>query len=187
MVTSAVAGEGKTSLSSHLAVSLARAGFRTLLIDGDLRRPRLHELFDLEDGPGLNEVLRGEAAAGDVVRPTSVAKLALVPAGAWDGGSTEALAQGGLEAVFAGLKEQYDFLVVDSSPVLPVVDSLLIGQHVDAAIFAILRDVSRAPAVYAAYERLGSCGIRVLGAVINGTREGIHGVPYQSVAAAAVD
>ena len=81
MVASALGGEGKTSLACHLATSLARAGRRILLIDGDLRRPSVHELFDLPQVPGLCEVLRGEAAVADVVRPALADGLWLVPAG----------------------------------------------------------------------------------------------------------
>src|SRR5262249_33084095 len=72
MVTSAHSGEGKTSLSTHLAASLAQVGYRTLFIDGDLRNPIAHRVFDLESAPGFCELLRGEAAAADLIRPTPV-------------------------------------------------------------------------------------------------------------------
>jgi capsular exopolysaccharide synthesis family protein len=184
MVTSALAGEGKTSLCSHLALSLARAGFRTLLIDGDLRRPMLHRLLGTKLSPGLNEVLRGQAEPPDVLQRTRVDNLALIPAGEWDTQTIEALAQGRFADCLAGVRQQYDFIVVDSSPILPVVDPLLLGQHVDAAILSVLRDVSRLPSVYAAYERTAAFGIRVLGAVASGFREGTHDITYQLAMAA---
>jgi capsular exopolysaccharide synthesis family protein len=179
MVTSALAGEGKTSLSSHLAISLARAGFNTLLIDGDLRRPAAHRLFEAEVKPGFNEVLRGEVDVAATIRPTHVRGLSLIPAGEWSAHSTSALAQEGVAALLARLRRDYAFIVVDSSPVLPVVDPLLLGQHADGVLFSILHDVSRLPSVYAAYERVASLGIRILGAVISGTREGIYDPRYQ--------
>jgi polysaccharide biosynthesis transport protein len=168
MVTSAGGGEGKTSLASQLAASLARAGRKTLLIDGDLRNPAAHRLFDVPLEPGLSEVLRGEAGVGDVVRPTPLSRLWLVPAGSWDSHAVQSLAQDGVRALLAGLKGQYEFLIVDSCPVLPVADSLLLGQHVDAVIFSVLRDVSRMPAVHAAHQRLTALGVRTLGAVLIG-------------------
>src|SRR5262249_30888475 len=99
MVTSALGGEGKTSLASHLATSLARAGCRTLLIDGDLRRPVVHRLFDVDGTPGLSEVLRGEAAVEDAVSPTPVDSLWILPAGAYDGQTLQVLARGGARPV----------------------------------------------------------------------------------------
>jgi succinoglycan biosynthesis transport protein ExoP len=172
MITSAVSGEGKTSLASQLAASLARAWRKTLFIDGDLRNPAAHRLFDLSLEPGFSEVLRGEVNLADAVKPTALSRLWLLPAGHWDSHAVQALAQEGVKSVFDQLKEQYDFIIVDSCPVLPVADSLLLGQNVDAVIFSVLRDVSRAPSVYAAHQRLASLGIRTLGAVVIGAENG---------------
>jgi capsular exopolysaccharide synthesis family protein len=179
MVTSAVAGEGKTSLSCHLASSLARAGRKTLLIDGDLRRPSVHQLFDMPVEPGFSGVLRGDVDLSEVIRPTPAKNLWVVPAGQCDVHTLEALAQEALASVLARVKEQFDFILIDSSPVLPVADALIIGQHVDGVLFSLLRDVSRFPNVYAAYERLSSLGIRMLGAVVNGVRQDRYGYSYQ--------
>jgi capsular exopolysaccharide synthesis family protein len=178
MVTSAVSGEGKTSLASQLAASLARAWKNTLLVDGDLRHPASHALFDLPQEPGLSELLRGEAAPADAIRPTPLSRLWMIPAGHWDSHAIQALAQPSVKSLFTQLKEQYDFIIVDSCPVLPVTDSLLLGQHVDAVLFSILRDVSRTPAVHAAQQRLNQLGIRLLGAVVVGAREDSTGAGY---------
>jgi capsular exopolysaccharide synthesis family protein len=179
MVTSAGGGEGKTSLASQLAASLARSWRKTLLVDGDLRNPAAHKLFDVPLEPGLSEVLRGETSIGDLVRPTPLSRLWMVPAGHWDSHAVQALAQDGVRTTFAQLKSQYEFIVVDSCPVLPVADSLLLAQHVDAVILAVLRDVSRLPAVHATQQRLGALGVRVLGAVMIGARSDVSGVGYQ--------
>jgi len=178
MVTSAASGEGKTSVASHLAASLARAWRKTLLVDGDLRNPAAHKLFDLPLEPGLSEVLRGEVSFADAIRPTPLSRLWLVPAGNWDSHAVQALAQEGVKAQFAQLKQQYDFIIVDSCPVLPVADSLLLGQHVDAVMFSILRNVSRMPAVHAAQQRLTALGIRTLGAVVIGASGDGDSVSY---------
>ena len=179
MIASALSGEGKTSLASHLATSLARSGRRTLLIDGDLRRPSAHQLFDLPSGPGLSEVLRDELGIADAIRPTLANGLWLLPAGTSDSEAIQALAYKDLRAMFDQLKEAYDFIVVDSSPVLPVADALLIGQHVDAVLFSIMRDVSRIPKVHAACERMSSLGIRMLGAIVTGEQSDFYGNSYQ--------
>ena len=168
MVTSARPGEGKTSLSIQLAASLARAGRKTLFIDGDLRNPTANQVFNLGLGPGLAELLRGEADLAGVIQPTSVRGLWMIPAGRWTSQATEILSQEGFRGVADQLKTEFDFVVVDSSPLLAVVDSLLLGQQVDAVLFSILQEVSHAPSVYAAYQRLESLGARILGAVVNG-------------------
>jgi capsular exopolysaccharide synthesis family protein len=168
MVTSADSGEGKTSLASQLAASLARAWRKTLLIDGDMRHPATHQLFELPGEPGFSEVLRGEVQAADAIRATAFSRLWVLTAGTWDSHALQALAQEEVRTYFENLKQQYDFIIVDSPPVLPVADSLLLGQHTDGVLFSILRDVSRAPAVYAAQQKLQPLGIRILGAVMVG-------------------
>jgi succinoglycan biosynthesis transport protein ExoP len=179
MITSAVSGEGKTSLSGHLAASLARAGCRTLLIDGDLRNPALHDLFSQPRCPGLSELLRGEVELVDIIRTTPVPGLSLLTAGKCDDAALQALPQHGARLLIQQMKARYDIVLFDSAPVLPVADSLLIGQHVDAVLFSILRDVSCMPTVTAAYERLTLVGIRVIGAVVNGVRSpGSYGSSY---------
>ncbi|HLN27743.1 MAG TPA: polysaccharide biosynthesis tyrosine autokinase [Gemmataceae bacterium] len=178
MVTSAVAGEGKTSLSCHLATSLARGGRKTLLIDCDLRSPAAHRLFELSAVPGFSEVLRGEVNLTDVIHATPASNLWLIPAGRCDAQTLQSLAQDAIAPILEQLKQQYDFIVIDSSPVLPVVDALVIGQNVDVVIFSLLRDVSRIPNVYAAYQRLATLGIRMLGAVVNGVLKDAYGASY---------
>jgi capsular exopolysaccharide synthesis family protein len=168
MITSAVKGEGKTTLAGHLATSLARAGRRTVLVDCDLRNPAVHRLFDVPVDPGLSEVLLGQIATDDVVRPTVANGLWVVSAGGCDPQAVQAVASGGLGPIFDWLRQRFDFVIVDTAPVLPVADTLSVSDHVDATIFSVMRDVSRGPRVYAAYERLASLGVRVLGAVIAG-------------------
>jgi succinoglycan biosynthesis transport protein ExoP len=170
MVTSALGGEGKTSLASQLAASLARAWRKTLLIDGDLRKPSAHQLFGIAQEPGFSELLRNEVSVNDAVKPTSLGRLWLMPAGHFDSHAVQALAQDNVRALFDQLKEQYDFIIVDSCPILPVADALLLGQHVDGVIFSILRDVSRAPAVHAARQKINNLAIRTLGAVLIGAK-----------------
>jgi capsular exopolysaccharide synthesis family protein len=179
MVTSAMNGEGKTSLASQLAASLARAWRKTLLVDGDLRNSALHKLFGLPQEPGLSEVLRGEITPADTIRATSLSRLWLLPAGHWDSHAVQALAQDGVREMFNQLKHLYDFIIVDSCPVLPVADSLLLGQHVDAVIFSILRDVSRVPAIHAAQQRLNNLRVRILGAVVIGDQAHSGGEAYR--------
>jgi capsular exopolysaccharide synthesis family protein len=171
MITSALGGEGKTSLASHLAISLARAGLKTLLIDCDLRRPAMHRLFELPAGPGVTEVLGGGVPFEDAVQSVApLSGLGVLTAGGSGYEAAHLLAQPAAHDLFAWARKTFDFVVVDTAPVLPVADTLLIGQHVDVAIFSILREVSRLPGLQAAQERLSRVGIRLLGAVVTGVR-----------------
>jgi capsular exopolysaccharide synthesis family protein len=181
MITSALPGEGKTSLAGHLAASLARAGHRTLLLDSDLHNPSLHRLFDMSRGPGLSEILRGEMGLPGAIRETPISNLWLISAGQKDLVALQTLALDNIRHVFDQLRPQYEFILVDSCPVLPVADSLLVGQHVDAVIFSLLREISRLPRVYEAYQRLAMLGVRILGAVVNGVRQGKYGAGYGNV------
>jgi capsular exopolysaccharide synthesis family protein len=169
MVTSAVHGEGKTTLASQLAGSLARAGRKTLLIDCDLRRPALHQLFEVPQQPGFSEVLLREVHIAEATRATPIDNLWLIPAGDWDSEVMQALTKDrGVDELFDKLKGEYDFIILDSHPVLSASDSLVIGQHADAVLLSLLKDVSQAPRVYAAGQRMSSLGIRVLGSVVHG-------------------
>lgn len=123
--------------------------------------------------------MRGDVTAEEVTRPTTVDRLSMIPAGRWSSKASRALAQDGVAGrIIRQFREQYDFVIIDSSPVLPVVDPLLIGQLVDGTILSVLRDVSRMPNVYAAHQRLIAGGVRVLGAVVNGVRGEAYGAIY---------
>jgi succinoglycan biosynthesis transport protein ExoP len=178
MITSAVGGEGKTSLASYLATSLARSGLRTLLVDADLRSPAIHRLFDLPVAAGLSELLRGEVDLADVIGDTAIDDLKVLTAGRCDRQTIRILSQRSLGRVFGQLKAQFDFVIVDSSPILPVADASIIAQDVDAVLFSIFRDVSRKTKVSAALQRLQCLGVRVLGAVVTGTHGGLYGNDY---------
>jgi capsular exopolysaccharide synthesis family protein len=168
MITSAVAGEGKTLLACHLAGSLARAGYKTLLIDGDMRRPSVHNLFSINLAPGFGELLRGEATVAEALRPALVRGMSVLPAGHWDRRVMQALVNGRWKALREELQAGFDYVLVDSSPPLLVADSLLIGRHVDGVVISVLRNVSRVEFVAQARDRLTALGINVLGVVING-------------------
>jgi succinoglycan biosynthesis transport protein ExoP len=175
LITSAVGGEGKTTLAGQLASSLARAWRKTVLIDGDMRKPAAHLRFGLPLEPGLSEVLRGEVEIADALQPTSEGRLWVLPAGHWDAHAVGALAQDAPARLFGLLKEQYDFIVLDAPPVLPVADALLLSQHADAVLLAILGGTSRLSAVHAARQRLAALDVPLLGAVAIGL-EGDLGV-----------
>lgn len=185
MVSSAVAGEGKTTLTTQLAASLARAGHKVLLVDGDLRKPDAHRILGGTSEPGLSELLRGEVSIQQSVQRMPVANLWLLGAGRCEGRALQALAQGRLKEVIDELREMFEFIVFDSSPVLPIADAVQVGQHVDGVIFSVLRNVSRLPRVHAAAQRLTQIGVRVLGVVVLGAQAEVE--TYEGYSYAEVD
>jgi capsular exopolysaccharide synthesis family protein len=168
LVTSAATMEGRTTVASQLAASLARAGRRTLLVDGDLRRPALHALFDVPLEDGLCEVLRAEVDVADVIRPTHAEGLWVLTAGYCDIDAIHALATEQMQPVFDKLRGDYDFVIIDGAPVLGMSDALIFGQYSDGAILSVRRDHSQMPKINQAAELLRGVGIRIIGAVVNG-------------------
>ncbi|MBA3315021.1 MAG: AAA family ATPase [Planctomycetota bacterium] len=170
MISSAMPSEGKTTLSLHLATSLARSGRRVILVDADLRRPSLSQVYGAE-GPGVCEVIRGESTIDEVIVSGNIEGLSILPAGEFDEEVLERVALNGFGPALTELREQWDFVIIDSSPVLPICDGLLFATHVDGVIFAIRRDVSRRSLVAAALDRFRSVGKPVLGAVAIGLHD----------------
>ena len=168
LVTSPVAMEGSTTVAVNLARSFARAGRRTLLIDGDVRSPSIHKLLGLPQENGLCEVLRTEVDPADAVQPTQEEGLYFMPAGHCDADAIQLLATDQPQPIFEKLRSQFDYVVVDSAPALGLADSVCLGQHVDGAILAVLRDQSGLRETHKAVETLRGMGVEVIGSVVNG-------------------
>ena len=167
LVASASAGEGKTFLASNLAIALAQANYRVLLVDTDMRRPRVHRVFDQALEPGLSNLLEGAASFVDVLKPSSVRGLTIMSAGAPSSSAPELLGS----TVFSGLldvmREHYDYVVIDSPPVLGVTDATVVAGRVDRVLMVVGSGVTRAKAARLALEELQRAGGRVMGAVLN--------------------
>jgi capsular exopolysaccharide synthesis family protein len=173
-VTSAVSGEGKTSLSGHLAISLARAGFRTLLVDGDLRAPTAQRLFDLPLGPGLCELLEGRASIAEAVRPLGLPGLSVLTAGHWSAATHQALVGDRWRVAKEQLKAEFDYVVVDTSPLLLVSDSLLLAREADGVVVSILLGVSQVALTDEAVRRLRNVRANFTGVIANGVAHAAH-------------
>lgn len=173
LITSAAAGEGKTTLATQLAMSIARSMRRTVLVDFDLRRPALDGIFDLPPEPGVCEALCGQGNVLDMVRPTTTENLSVVTAGRWDRRVLASLSSGATAALLNQLRANFDFVILDSSPILPIADTRLVSQHVDTVILSVFRDVSQGARVLAAYEILDAFGVSTVEAVVTGEQQ--HG------------
>jgi polysaccharide biosynthesis transport protein len=177
LVTSALAGEGKTVTAVNTAAMLAQLGANVLLIDADMRRPRCHRVLDLDNNLGLTEVLTGVRDLHDLIRPTAVANLFLLSSGSVPPNATELVGSPKMHQVVTQLQQIYDYIVIDSPPVMPVSDALLLATIVDGVL--LVTNASRTPKqqVRAARARLEYARAKIFGTVLN--RIKIHHSEYQ--------
>ena len=168
-ITSAASHEGKTSVASQLAISLARAsGKPTLLIDGDMRSPDVHRVFGIDRGPGLAEVLSQQCRLGDAVVKTSNPNVYLLPAGRLKVSPHRLLGNGAWKAVLEQLPTGFRYVVIDTPPVLAASEALVLAKSADASLLCVMRDVSRTDQVRKASDMLHMAGGRPVGTVLNG-------------------
>ncbi len=176
LITSALMAEGKTESTVRLAIAFARLGRRVLIIDGDLRRPRIHKVFGLERGPGLAEALEGEPLL-NVVQKTSVDDIDIVPAGLDSIGYVERLANPEMRQVLKKAMEEYDLVLLDSSPTALTADAAMLSKLTDGVVFISQESAGSRRVVQQAILDLESAGARIVGAIINAI-ESKHGTPY---------
>lgn len=163
-VTSAVPGEGKTTTSASLALAIAQSGSNVICVDADLRRPRVDEVFGIEGTVGLTDVLLGRAELDDVVQPWGeTGRLTLLPAGQVPPNPSELLGSAQMRELVARLESQYDVVVFDSAPLLPVTDTAVLSTIVGGTIVVVAASQTTKSQVAGALRNLGSVGAHVLG------------------------
>jgi len=183
VVTSAGVGDGKTLVSANLAAALATSGQRVLLIDGDLRRPAAHRLLGVEYGGGVVEALLAEherkhrdgsepdpRASEQFIVATPIEGLFLLPSGAVPPNPSELLGSETLARVLHNLAQDFDMLVIDTPPVGPVADALLLATRADAVLVVARAGQTRQDALRGALEALAAAGKPILGIVMNDLR-----------------
>jgi len=167
MVTSAMPKEGKTVVSSNLAVSFAHTGARTLLVDTDLRRGRLHRLFGYRKDPGLSNVLLNEVTLEEACRPTGQENLSILSAGRHLESGTELLGSPRFTALMQTLRDRYDRIVIDTPPVLGLSETAMMQSLVDGVLFVIWTGNTPARSAKAAVDMLTANGANFYGFVLN--------------------
>jgi capsular exopolysaccharide synthesis family protein len=169
LVTSAIAGEGKSTLAANLASAMAFAGSRVLLIDADLRHGILHELFQQSAQPGLVDVLSFNAAPpfASYLLPTSVPNLTLLPRGSPRDNSSELLLGSNCDRLLANARNDFDCVILDSSPIMAADDTTCLAPKVDGVLLVVRNSFSRAGAIRHALNLLYERQAKVMGLVLN--------------------
>ncbi|MEU5532153.1 polysaccharide biosynthesis tyrosine autokinase [Streptomyces sp. NPDC020362] len=166
VVTSPVPGEGKTTTSVNLALSLADAGMRTCLIDADLRRPSVARTFGLVEEAGLTTVLIGQAGVEDVAQQAG-GRLTVLTSGPLPPNPTELLSCGRMAEVLRELADGYDVVIVDSAPLLPVADTIGLAPLADGVLLVVRASKTGRDQIRNAAESLSRTGVRILGTVFS--------------------
>ena len=168
-VTSAISREGKTSVAVQLALSISRStGEPTLIIDGDLRAPDIHRIFDIERGPGLAEVLQGTCPLDEAIDSAFSPTLHVLAAGQLATVPHRLLGTGDFPKLLKELQKRYRYIILDTPPILAASEALMLTRRADLAVVCARRDFSRIDQVHEAHARLVDAGVRVAGTVLNG-------------------
>jgi capsular exopolysaccharide synthesis family protein len=168
VVTSPGAAEGKTATLANLGVVFAQAGERVVLVSCDLRRPRIAAFFGLDEKEGLTGVLLDKRTLAESVLPVpGFDRLSLLPAGAVPPNPAELLGNARARDVFTLLRDQFDLVLIDSPPVLPVTDAAILSRYADATLMLAAAGQTRRSDLHRAVEKLDQVGATILGTVLN--------------------
>ncbi|RMH69907.1 MAG: polysaccharide biosynthesis tyrosine autokinase [Gemmatimonadetes bacterium] len=170
LITSAVSEEGKSTTCANLAITTAQVGRKTLLIDGDLRKPVIHHLFEAPSEPGLTDVLLGRYTWQEVIHSTSVPGLDIICSGTQPPNPSELLSSPELKSLITTLKEHYDMILFDSPPVIPVADSVALSTNVDGVLLVVSAGKTDRHALQRTRDLLHNVNARIMGAVLNNVR-----------------
>lgn len=170
LISSPVPKAGKTTVSTMLGRSLAQCGLKVLLVDADLRNPTVAERFGIAQSPGLIDALTGRADPDQLIVTTNTDRFSILPAGKLTGGiELELIANGALSACLSRWRQEYDVVLIDSAPLLPVADARILARQVDASVMVVREGHCRRTEVADALEQFTASGARLLGTIYIGS------------------
>ncbi len=167
LVTSANPGEGKTTTTVNLAEALANNGARVLAVDADLRRPALHRYFGLVKTPGLTDLIVGKCQASQAVQGTRTKGLQVLPCGYVPPNPAELLGSQSMREVIQALREHYEWVLIDTPPILAIADTPVICPLVDGVVLVVGAEIGSRPTVRRAVDQLLNVGSKIVGVVLN--------------------
>jgi succinoglycan biosynthesis transport protein ExoP len=167
VITSPSPKDGKTTTAANLAVTFAQQGMRVLIIDCDMRKARLHNIFAVPREPGFSQLLARQATVEQVVRPTSIENLSVISAGLLPANPSELLGSAIARTTIESLAGQYDIVILDTPPVHVAADALILGSMANGVLLVLRAGYSEREAAQEALQRLLNVGAHVVGAVLN--------------------
>src|SRR5450432_524363 len=167
VITSPSPQDGKTTTAANLAVTFAQQGMRVLLIDCDLRKARLHNIFRVPREPGFSQLLARQNTTADVIRPTAIDNLSLIPAGLLPANPSELLGSSIARTTIESLARDFEIVIIDTPPVHVAADALILGSLADGVLMVLRAGRSEREAAKEALQRLSNVGAHVVGAVLN--------------------
>jgi len=179
LVTSAGPSEGKTICASNLAVTMAQSGSRVLILDCDMRRPRIHKVFNISRDIGASGVLIGQNGLKEAIVPTDIDHLHVLPVGQIPPNPSEILGSQKMEKMLELLKKSYNRIIVDSPPITAVTDAIILSKQVDGVVLVIRAGDTPKQLIQNAISQLKAVNAHILGAVLNGIQTGKDSYYYQ--------
>lgn len=167
MVTSSKQGEGKTFISKNLAQSLADAKYKVLIIDADMRKPNLHKRFQITNSYGLSNVISQQITLNDAIIYDELNNIDVLTAGTNPPNPSELLDSKQFKDLLFSIKKEYDYIIIDTPPILPVTDALVLGKIVDKTILIVNSKTTSSDIVIEGKERLDNLSIPIFGVVLN--------------------
>jgi succinoglycan biosynthesis transport protein ExoP len=177
-VTSPVPGDGKSTIAANLAVSISQAGRRVCLIDCDFRRPRVAKIFGLREDLGLVQVIGEKATLDEAIQKTSIENMWSLTCGRRPGNPAELLASQQFQSILAEMREKFDYVIVDTPPILVVSDPAAVASHVDGVVLTIRLRRNLKPIAIRASQMLHAMNANMIGVVVNGIGVGGNGYGY---------
>jgi capsular exopolysaccharide synthesis family protein len=169
VISSANPSEGKTTTVANIAASLAQNGSKVLAVDADLRRPTLHQHFGLHKAPGLSDLIIGKVQPSEAIQDTRFKGLQVLPCGYVPPNPAELLGSRNMREVLEALRAHYDWVLVDSPPILAMADTpVLCGAAIDGLALVVAAESTTRPNVTRAVEQVTSVGGHILGVILNG-------------------
>lgn len=178
LVTSALPQDGKSTIAGNLAFSLSQEGSRVLIMDCDLRNPCLHKKFNLSNEKGLTDILVGDYQSRQCIQEVND-KLYLLTAGTTPPNPAEMVGSKALERLIHEVSINFDYIVIDTPPVLPVTDAQLLAAKADATVFVVKSGKTKTKNILQAYEELKKVNANVIGSVLNASENKMNNKIYK--------
>jgi polysaccharide biosynthesis transport protein len=178
LITSAAPSEGKSSCAANIGMTLAMAGSKVVILDCDMRRPRMHKIFNCPRDIGISSVLVGTSPLSDVVIHTMVENLDLIPCGPIPPNPSEIVGSKKIKQLIDVLRKNYQHILIDSPPITAVTDAVLLSQASDSVLLVIRVGATPKPVVQNGIEQLKNVNAHIMGAILNAIKTGSDSYYY---------